>query len=188
VNGDPVAGLDRQLMRGVSAGSAEALGALYDRYGTRAHRIVLAVCRDDGRAQEAVQDAFMSIWRSAASYSPARGTVAAWLLTLVRHRAVDVARRNGRHAGRRASQDQLSVLPSSGDMLRTVIARDDAETLLASLALLPDAQQEVITLAFYGELSHTEIAAHIGLAPGTVKGRMRLGLHKLRADIDQAVA
>ena len=73
-------------------------------------------------------------------------------------------------------------------MLRTVIARDDAETLLASLALLPDAQQEVITLAFYGELSHTEIAAHIGLAPGTVKGRMRLGLHKLRADIDQAVA
>jgi RNA polymerase sigma-70 factor, ECF subfamily len=98
-------------------------------------------------------------WSSRANYRPQQGTVAAWLLTVVRYRAIDVARS------------------------KTAVKRDDAQRLLVSLELLPDAQAEVITLAYYGQLTHTEIATHLRLPAGTVKSRMRLGLRKLQAHI-----
>ena len=177
---------DGELMAEATAGSAEAFGELFDRYGDRAYRVALAVCHDDGRAQDAVQEGFLSVWRSRDSYRPQRGTVAAWLLTVVRHRAIDIARSNGRHSARRDSDDQLEARAAPVDVTESVIKRDDADRLQASLALLPDAQAEVITLAFYGQLSHTEIATQLCLPAGTVKGRMRLGLHRLRAALDCA--
>jgi RNA polymerase sigma-70 factor, ECF subfamily len=179
---------DGELMAKVSAGSVEAFGDLYDRYGDRAYRVARAVCREDGRAQEAVQDGFLAVWNSRASYRRQQGTVAGWLLTVVRYRAIDLARRNGQHASRHASEDQLETHPAADDPFVTVAQRDDAQRLQALLAMLPDAQAEVITLAYYGQLSHTEIAAQLDLPTGTVKGRMRLGLQKLRADITQAAA
>jgi RNA polymerase sigma-70 factor (ECF subfamily) len=175
-------------MANVNAGSVESFADLYDRYCDRAYNLARGVCRDDGRAQEAVQDGFLSVWNSRASYRPQQGTVAAWLLALVRHRAIDIARRDGRHGSRQASDEQLEGRASVGDPLEAAVKRDDAQQLLASLAMLPDAQAEVITLAYFGQLSHTEIAAQLGLPAGTVKGRMRLGLQKLRADITQAAA
>ena len=175
-------------MAEVSAGSVESFGDLYDRYCDRAYLVARAVCRDDGRAQEAVQDGFISVWHSRASYHSQHGTPAAWLLTVVRHRAIDLARSNGRHALRRASGDDLEDVPAADDLFQSAANREDAERLRASLASLPDAQAEVIVLAYYGELSHTEIAAHLGLPPGTVKGRMRLGMSKLRADLRRAAA
>lgn len=179
---------DGELMAEVSAGSVESFGDLYDRYCDRAYLVARAVCRDDGRAQEAVQDGFISVWHSRASYHSQHGTPAAWLLTVVRHRAIDLARSNGRHALRRASGDDLEDVPAADDLFQSAANREDAERLRASLASLPDAQAEVIVLAYYGELSHTEIAAHLGLPPGTVKGRMRLGMSKLRADLRRAAA
>ena len=173
---------DCELMAEVSAGSVESFGDLYDRYCDRAYRVAWAVCRDDGRAQEAVQDGFLAVWKSRAGFRPQRGTVAAWLLTMVRHRAIDLARSNGKHAARRASDRQLDELPATDDPVEDVVRRDDAQRLQEALARLPDAQAEVITLAYYGQLSHAEIAAQLSLPPGTVKGRMRLGLQKLRAD------
>ena len=173
---------DRELMAKVSAGSVASFGDLYDRYCDRAYRVAWSVCRDDDRAQEAVQDGLLAVWKSRASYRPQRGTVAAWLLTMVRHRAIDLARSNGKHAARRASDDQLDWLPSANDPVEAAVRRDEALRLQEALARLPDAQAEVITLAYYGQLSHTEIAAQLGLPTGTVKGRMRLGLNKLRAD------
>jgi RNA polymerase sigma-70 factor, ECF subfamily len=175
-------------MAKVNAGSVDSFGDLYDRYCDRAYGIARAVCRDDGRAQEAVQEGFMSVWNRGASYRPQQGPVAAWLLTVVRHRAIDIERRNRRQVSRLATDDRPEHRSSFEDPLTTVIKRDDAERLQASLAMLPDAQAEVITLAFYGQLSHTEIAAQLGLPAGTVKGRMRLGMKKLRADIIQAAA
>lgn len=168
-------------MAEVSAGSVESFGDLYDRYCDRAYHVAWAVCRDDGRAQEAVQDGFLAVWKSRTSFHSQRGTVAAWLLTMVRHRAIDLARRNGKHAARRAGDYQLDWLPASDDPVETAVKGDDAKRLQEALARLPDAQAEVIALAYYGQLSHTEIAAQLGLPPGTVKGRMRLGLQKLRA-------
>ena len=173
---------DRELMARVSAGSVESFGDLYDRYCDRAYSVAWSVCRDDGRAQEAVQDGLLAVWKSRASYRPQQGSVAAWLLTMVRHRAIDLARSNGKHAARRASDPQLDGLPAADDPVEAAVRRDDAQRLQEALARLPDAQAEVITLAYYGQLSHAEIAAQLGLPTGTVKGRMRLGLNRLRAD------
>jgi anti-anti-sigma factor len=114
--------------------------------------------------KQSVQEAFISIWNGRASYLPQRGTVAAWLLTAVRYRAIDLARPDHRSA------------------------RERTHPLQELLTQLPNAQREVITLASYGELSHTEIAATLDLPPETVKRRIRLGLHTLRGAVDQAVA
>lgn len=178
---------DEQLMGRIAGGSADALAELYDRYCGRAYRLARTVCRDTGGAEDAVQEAFISIWRSAATYQSQRGTVSAWLLTVVRYRAVDIARRDRIHAAQRASDDGLAVR-APGDVADQAVTRAAAGDLRALLAELPEAQREVITLAFYGELSHTEIAARLDLPAGTVKGRIRLGLQRLRADVQQVVA
>ena len=175
---------DEQLMARAQAGAVDAFGELYDRYSRRAYRVALAVCRDHERAQDAVQDAFLAVWKSRASYRSHRGTVGAWLLTSVRHRAIDLVRHNAKQINRRAGDDHAPDRAAPDDVCELVIQRAEAAALHARLAGLPDAQQEVIALAFYGELSYTEIAAHLGLPAGTVKGRMRLGLQKLQADID----
>lgn len=178
---------DGELMVQAIDGSVEAFGELYDRYRGRAYRVALAVYRDSGLAQDAVQEAFLAVWRSRASYRPQRGTVAAWLLSSVHYRAIDVMRHHAKHISRRASDDDHAKdRPDPGDVCEQVIRRAGTAAVLATLSQLPVAQQEVIALAVYGELSHAEIAAHLGLPVGTVKGRMRLGLHKLRDGIEPA--
>jgi RNA polymerase sigma-70 factor, ECF subfamily len=142
--------------------------------------VAWSVCRDESRAEEAVQEAFVSIWRSRATYRPQRGAVAAWVLTVARHRAIDIARRHDRYAAQRATAHGLATRSAPDEVAAQAVDRADAGRLQALLARLPDTQQEVIALAFYGQLTHTEIAKQLGLPPGTVKGRMRLGLHKLR--------
>lgn len=178
---------DVQLMEQVGSGSADAFGDLYDRYRGRAYRVARSVCYDTGHAEDAVQEAFVSLWRTRAAYNPQRGTVAAWVLTTVRYRAIDVARRNGARAAEQTG-DAADDCPAPGDVAERAITRADAARLQALLEQLPDAQREVIALAFYGELSHSEIAAHLGLPAGTVKGRMRLGLEKLRGGVERIVA
>ncbi|MBA3327198.1 MAG: sigma-70 family RNA polymerase sigma factor [Solirubrobacterales bacterium] len=181
------AGDDNEVMASVKVGSVDALSVLYDRYCDRAYRIARSVCRDDGRAQEAVQETFISIWTTRRTYEP-RGNVAPWVLTIARHRAIDIARRNAPHAAHRASDERLHKLPAPSNVAELVAGRAEAHDLLGLLAQLPDAQREVITLAFYGQLTHTEIAEHLHLPAGTVKGRMRLGLQRLRGDIDRVVS
>jgi len=175
---------DDQLMVQVKAGSSAAFGELYDRFGHRAYRVARSVCRDNHHAEDAVQDAFISIWKSRTTYEPARGTLAAWLLTTVRYSAIDVARRNGRHANRRAGVDHLDAVPTPLDVAEEASARAGARHLHSLLARLPEAQREVITLAMFGQLTHNEISDHLGLPAGTVKSRVRLGLDKLRAELE----
>jgi RNA polymerase sigma factor (sigma-70 family) len=107
---------------------------------------------------------------------------------VVRYRAIDIARSNHKHLSRRASDSHLEDHAAPGDPFETAAKRDDVQRLNASVAMLPDTQSEVIKLAYFGQLSHTEIAAQLGLPNGTVKERMRLGLQKLRADVEHAVA
>jgi RNA polymerase sigma factor (sigma-70 family) len=153
---------DQELMTQLGAGSAEALGELYDRYCQRAYRVALSVCSHATHAEEAVESAFESIWIDRGTYRDQPGTVAAWLLSLVFHRAIEIA-----------------------DSKATSTARTGSERtyILARLDGVPVAQREVITLAFYGGLSHTEIAARLGLPEDTVKARMRLGLRKLQTEL-----
>lgn len=174
---------DEHLMERLQAGELDALAALYDRYFQRAHHFAMSVCHDRSRAEDAVQEAFLSLWRSRDTYHRDRGTVAAWLLTVVRHRAVDAGRRDDRHASRCVADDCLEAHASDDDIQAAVAETDHARHLRSLLAALPEPQREVITLAFYGHLTHFEIARQLDLPPGTVKSRMRLGLEKLRASV-----
>lgn len=174
---------DDQLMTQVKGADLEAFATLYKRYYARVFGLTRSICRDEGRAQEAAQETFVSIWRSRASYRSG-GTPAAWVLAVARHRAIDVSRRNQPHTTHRAGEELLDTQPARIDIADDVVARAQACIVRDLLAQLPDAQREAITLSFYGQLSHTEIATQLGLPVGTVKGRVRLGLEKLRLSPD----
>ncbi len=178
---------DGQLMVEVGAGSVRAFAALYDRYSDRAYSVAMRVCRDGGHAEDAVQNAFLGIWNSRGSYREGRGPVSAWLLTIVRYRAVDIVRRNNAHASRLTPDGQHDACGVPDDVCEQIVALEEADDMRASLGRLPPAQREVIQLAFYGGLSHSEIAEQLGLPAGTVKGRMRLGLHKLEANLEAPI-
>lgn len=175
---------DDQVMAAVKAGSVAAFNVLYERYCDRVYRVARSVCGDDGHAQEAAQDAFIAIWRGRGDYDEC-STVAPWILAVARSRAIDVAQRNNRHAPRRAADDCRDDVPAAGVIAEQVASDDQARHLLEALAQLPDAQREAITLAFYGQLTPSEIAAHLKLPLRTVKQRIRLGLSRLNEDITQ---
>lgn len=185
VTGDWPAISDDEVMAGVKAGSANAFGVLYDRYHERAYRIARVICRDSDCAAEAVQATFTSIWKTRTTCQSEAGKVAPWLLTVARCRAIDIARRDGRDAAHQTTDDILHAVSAPSDGSEQAASHAQTRDVLSLLAQLPEAQREVITLAVYGELSHAEIAAHLGLPTGTVKGRMRLGLQRLRAGIQR---
>lgn len=173
------------LMVRVQNDEAQAFDALYDRFAGRAYRVAVSICHDATRAEDVSQEAFLSAWRSRASYDPSRGSVSSWLMGMVRNRSIDALRRHARHDSRRSDGDHIDEqLAAPGDMEHMVGERDQAEWLRGLLAQLPDAQREVIALAYFGELSASEIARELAIPSGTVKGRMRLGLRSLRTTID----
>jgi RNA polymerase sigma-70 factor (ECF subfamily) len=132
-------------------------------------------------AQDIVQDAFLSLWRSGARYDPARGSVRSWVLGVVRNRAIDLFRRETVRTGRDVSAEgALERMPAPEDVALDAERRQDARDVRAALRNLPGEQRQVIELAYFGGFSHMQIAEMLDLPPGTVKGRMRLGLRKLR--------
>jgi RNA polymerase sigma-70 factor, ECF subfamily len=175
---------DAALMREVQAGSRLALAELYGRFASRAYRTALIVCHERECARDAVQDAFVSVWSSRATYKPTRGPVEQWVMAIVRHRASYLARRRSVAVTRNEGSARLDEQPSRDDVPADLEARGDAERLTRLLAGLPPAQREVIRLGFFQGLTHRQIARRLALPPGTVKGRMRLGLSKLRAGLD----
>jgi RNA polymerase sigma-70 factor (ECF subfamily) len=175
---------DDVLMREVQAGQRVALGELYDRFSPRAYRVALSVCHDRECAQDAVQDAFVSMWSSRATYEPERGSVVGWAMSIVRYRAGYLARRRLVNAGVQEGAARLDQQPAQDDVQQDFAVRDQSEELGHLLARLPPAQSEVIRLGFFDGLTHREIARRLALPPGTVKGRMRLGLTKLRSELD----
>jgi RNA polymerase sigma-70 factor, ECF subfamily len=175
---------DSELIEEIVTGSIDAFDELYDRYSARAFRVARSVCRDHAAAEDAVQEAFVAVFKRRATYRSDRGTVAAWLLTVVLHRAIDVSRAEGRHATRRAGADALEFSPAPGNVADQAATHLDATRDRTALAALPDEQREAITLAYYGGLSHTEIAERLRVPFGTVKGRTRLGMNKLRLALE----
>lgn len=175
---------DAVLMREVQAGERRALAELYGRFARRAFRTALSVCHDNDCAQEAVQDAFVSMWASRATYQPARGSVVGWAMTIVRHRAIYLSRRRSLLAGREEGPARLERQPARDDVPTDFAAKAEQERLTHLLQRLPPAQREVIELGFFDGLTHEQIARRLALPPGTVKGRMRLGLTKLRCELE----
>ena len=170
-------------MHRMNVGSTAAFGEFYDRHRSQALRVARSYCANAGSAEEAVQDAFESIWRSRATYRAERGPVLAWAMAIVRYRAMAVSK--GRRRDARGLAETVPEGSSSPDQAaEDAVAAEDSHHLMELLARIPEAQREVIGLAFFGQLSHTEIAERLGLPAGTVKGRMRLGLNKLRSDLE----
>jgi RNA polymerase sigma-70 factor (ECF subfamily) len=174
---------DEELMELVHAGEVAAFDVIFDRHGSVAYSLALRVCRRQAMAEEAVQEAFLSLWRSRARYDPLRGSVRAWVLRVVHNRAIDALRRASAGAAGAevpAEHDLAERVPAPELTEALVLDRDDARRLRQALDSLPEEQRRAIELAFFDGLTHVEIARLLELPPGTVKGRIRLGLQKLR--------
>ena len=176
---------DEALMARVQNGDTDAFAELYDRHAVRAFRVARAICQDSGRAEDAVQEGFLAIWSSRAHFRPENGSFKAWSMSIVRNRAIDSYRAAATRPPLQPFETQAEKPDAKSKSVQDqVLARGETDAMLLSLRELPAAQAEVIALAFFGELSHTEIAAQLDLPSGTVKGRMRLGLEKLRKRMD----
>jgi RNA polymerase sigma-70 factor, ECF subfamily len=175
---------DEDLMQLVRKGEAEAFETVYERHATAAFSLAYRMTGTRGLAEDVVQEAFISLWRSGARYDRTRGSVRTWVLGIVHNRAIDALRRSAVHERRRASDEGIEERFESGERTDVQAARrDEARELRAALEALPAEQSKVIELAYFGGFSHSEIATMLGTPVGTVKGRMRLGLEKLRGQL-----
>jgi RNA polymerase sigma-70 factor (ECF subfamily) len=170
---------DEALVALAARSEQSALAELYDRFGRPAYGLALRILRDESLAEDAVQDAFLAVWRTAPRFLPERGKASTWILTLVHRRAVDLVRREER---RRA--DTLDPEAEPGD--RSPPIEEEAwlrlqrERVQSALRELPDQQREAIELAYYGGFTQSELAERLGQPLGTIKSRMFLGLGRLR--------
>ena len=178
---------DEELMELVGAGEVRAFEVVFDRHAGPAYSLAYRMCGSRALAEDIVQEAFLSLWRSGTGYDRSRGSVRSWVLSAVHNRAVDALRRKGAKSGRDVSDEGIAErlrAPDSTDV--QVEERDQARRVRGALGTLPDDQRQVIELAYFGGLSHTQIAEMLDLPPGTVKGRMRLGLSKMRSALGEA--
>ena len=172
---------DEDLMPLVHEGNARAFEVVFDRHTDAAFSLAYRMCGRRGMAQDIVQDAFLSLWRSGARYDRSRGSVRSWVLSVVRNRAIDMFRRETVRAGRDVSAEgMVERMAAPDDVALDAERRQDARGVRAALRDLPAEQRQVIELAYFGGFSHVQIAGMLDVPAGTVKGRMRLGLNKLR--------
>ena len=172
---------DEDLMQLLRRGDPRAFEAVYDRHSGAAFSLAYRMVGRGNVAEDVVQEAFLSIWRSGARYERARGSVRTWVLGIVHHRAIDQLRRSSVHDKRRASDEGIEERLESGERTDVEVARrDEAAAIRSAMEALPSEQSHVIELAYFGGFTHTEIADILEMPVGTVKGRMRLGLAKLR--------
>jgi RNA polymerase sigma factor (sigma-70 family) len=172
---------DEALVALVARSDESALAELYDRVGGTAYGLAYRVLRDEALAEDAVQEAFLGLWRSAGSFIPERAKASTWILTLVHRRAVDLVRREQR---RRTEPLEGAPDPVAGSAEEAAWLRLDRERVQAALAQLPDQQREAIELAYYGGYSQSELADRLGQPIGTIKSRMFAGLARLRELLD----
>jgi RNA polymerase sigma-70 factor (ECF subfamily) len=172
---------DEDLMQLVRRGQASAFEVIYERHAQAAFSLAYRMAGSRGVAEDVVQEAFLSIWRSGGRYERSRGSVRTWLLGIVHNRAIDALRRSFVHEKRRASDEGLEETLETGERTDVEAARhEEAATVRAALEHLPADQSQVIELAYFGGFTHTEIAEMLQTPIGTIKGRMRLGLEKMR--------
>jgi len=171
---------DVELAGALAAGDVDALGQLYDRYGPLAYSVSVRILGDSGRAEDAVQDAFLKLWQGAARFDARRGSLRTWVITAVRNRSIDYLRGRGAHERlEREIPVDAEAEGAGSDPWREVAAALEREVIENALASLPAEQRQAIELAYFGGYSHREIAEMIRVPLSTVKGRMRLALEKL---------
>jgi RNA polymerase sigma-70 factor (ECF subfamily) len=180
---------DEELMPLVQGGSAEAFEILYDRHSAAAFSLAYRIMGRRNEAEDAIQDAFLAIWRAGARYDVTRGSVRTWILGIVHKRTIDAIRRSSVHSRRRASDEGIEERFEARERTEAEVERRmDAVAVHEALGDLPEEQVRVIELAYFGGFTHMEIAEMLELPAGTVKGRMRLGLKKLRLTLAETTA
>lgn len=180
---------DEELMPLIGGRDAGAFEVLYDRHGAIAYSLAFRILGERTAAEDVTQEAFVSIWRSGARYDVARGSVRSWTLGIVRNRAIDALRSAAGRGAKLAFDDSALEQRPSGDLTDAeALRRETAGEIRGALDGLPGEQSKVIELAYFGGFSHSEIARILGLPMGTVKGRMRLGLEKIRGELAEGLA
>ncbi len=168
---------DEALVLLAARSEESALAELYDRYGRTAYGLALRILRDPALAEDAVQEAFLAVWRTAARFVPEKAKASTWILTLAHRRAVDIVRREQR---RRAEPIEHAPEPAVEGVDEDAFLRLQRERVQSTLRSLPDAQREALELAYYGGLSQSELAERLGQPLGTIKSRMFTGLSRMR--------
>jgi RNA polymerase sigma-70 factor (ECF subfamily) len=179
---------EEALVALVARGDETALAELYDRVGRMAYGLAFRVLRDDRLAEDAVQDAFLTVWRTAAGYSAERAKATTWILTLVHRRAVDLVRREQRRRADPLDDSEGREEAASGSAEEAAWLHFERERVQAALRQLPDAQREAIELAYYGGYTQSELAERLGEPLGTIKSRMFAGLARLRELLDDTTS
>jgi RNA polymerase sigma-70 factor (ECF subfamily) len=168
------------ILDSIARGAPEAFQALYDRYSRLAYTVAMRILNDEATAEDVVQDAFLSVWQRSSTYRPDRGSVRAWICTIVRNRAIDRLRGESGRARYELSLDRTLDEPSLSDTWAEVLASLERERIGRALQDLPPEQRQTIELAYWSGMSHTEIGRAMRVPLGTVKGRARLAMGKLR--------
>jgi RNA polymerase sigma-70 factor (ECF subfamily) len=180
---------DEELMPLVGERDPEAFEILYDRHGGVAYSLAYRIVGEKAAAEEVTQEAFVSIWRSGARFDHARGSVRSWMLSIVRNRAIDALRSRAGNAPKLTLDDDdiLEQRPAKEFTDHEAIERETAMEVRSALGELPGEQSKVIELAYFGGFSQSEISRMLGVPLGTVKGRMRLGLEKVRVGLAEGL-
>ena len=177
---------DRELVHRIERGDQDAFRGLFGRYAPTAMALARRVARQPFLAEEIVQEAFLAVWRNPGGYDPQRGSVRAWLMGMVHHRAVDAVRRE--EAQRRRAEGSIVSDPvvspdPADDVADQLDLPGERRAVRAALDALPGEQRQVIELMYFGGLSQSAISEHLGVPLGTVKSRTLLGMRRLRGAI-----
>jgi len=185
---DLSAARDRQLVRRIEGGDEEAFRSLFASYAPVAMALAVRVVRQTQLAEEIVQEAFLTLWRDPGVFDERRGSVKAWLMTMVHHRAVDVVRRE--EAQRRRSHEMVARIHEETEdpteaVVEAVAAPAERDAIRTALRSLPDDQREVLQLMYFDGLSQSQIAQKTGAPLGTVKSRALLGMRRMRSMVER---
>ena len=181
---------DEELMPLIGEKDPEAFGVFYDRHGGVAYSLAYRIVGEPGAAEDVTQEAFISIWRSGARFDRTRGSVRSWMLSIVRNRAIDVLRSSAGKAPKLTFDDDsvLEQRPAEELTEEEAMRHETASEIRGAINTLPGEQSKVIELAYFGGFSQSEIARMLGIPLGTVKGRMRLGMEKMRSELAGGLA
>jgi RNA polymerase sigma-70 factor (ECF subfamily) len=181
---------DEELMPWIAKKDPEAFEVFYDRHGGAGFSLAYRILGDRNAAEDCIQEAFISIWKSGARFDRTRGSVRSWTLSIVRNRAIDALRSKAGKAPKLTFDDDaiLEARPAEEHTEAEVLAAETAVEVRGALSQLPSDQSKVIELAYFGGFSQSEIAGMLNVPLGTVKGRMRLGLEKIRGELAEGFA
>src|SRR5579875_109061 len=178
---------DEELMELVGQRDPDAFAIVLERHADAAYSLAYRIVGNNEAAEDVLQEAFLALWRFG-NYDRSKGSVRTWILSIVHNRAIDTLRRKGARPTQAMDADELlRNRPAEERTEETVAHRERAARLRSALDLLPEEQRRVVELAYFGGFTHAEIAALSELPIGTVKGRMRLALQKLRDELEEEV-